>query len=107
MNPLTIFQPQHKRNQGLKERVLKNKEAVLDAFSSNIEGAKCCSLLMGQKCINRMCEHFIELKSISADGKEIKFWRCSFVEQSMLLIELNANVRETNRLLTELIKKGE
>jgi hypothetical protein len=107
MNPLAIFQPKYKRNQDLKERVLKNREAVLDAFSSNIDGAKCCPLLTGQKCIGRMCELFIELKSISSDGKEIKFWRCSMVEQSLLLIELNSNVRETNRLLTELIKKGE
>ncbi len=102
MNPLAIFKPKHEKLQDMKNRVLKNREAVLDAFSSNIDGAKCCSLLMGQKCIARMCEFFIELKSISSDGKEVKFWRCSFVEQNMLLIENGQVLREILKEIKEL-----
>ena len=98
MNPLAIFKPKHERQQELKARVLKNKEAVLDAFSSNIEGAKCCPLLMGQKCINKMCEFFLELKSIDDKGKEIVFWRCAIVETPLLLIE---NAQILRKLLTK------
>ena len=95
---LSIFKPKHERQQELKSRVLKNKEAILDAFSSNIEGAKCCPLLMGQKCINKMCEFFMELKSIDDKGKEIIFHRCAIVETPLLLIE---NAQILRQLLTK------
>ena len=104
MGLLTIFKPKHERQQELKARVLKNKEAVLDAFSSNIEGAKCCPLLMGQACINKMCQFFLELKSIDDKGKEIVFWRCSMVEQSLLIIELNQNIRNLTQYLAGGVK---
>jgi hypothetical protein len=107
MNPLTIFQPKHKRNQDLKERVLKNKEAVLDVMASNIQGAKQCPYMLGQKCLGQFCELFLEFKSVDKDGKSTNYWRCSHTQQPLLTIELIQNVRETNRLLTELIKKGE
>src|SRR3990167_9816051 len=101
MNPLAIFKPKHERAQDMKNRVLKNREAVLDAFSSNVDVAKCCPMLMGQKCINKMGEMFIELKSVSAGGEEVKFWRCAFVEQDLLLIELNTNIRKLPEILTK------
>jgi hypothetical protein len=107
MNPLTIFQPKHKRNQDLKERVLKNKEAVLDVMASNIQGAKQCEALMGAKCLGQFCEKFLEFKTKNdATGKETSYWRCAHIQTPLLIIELIQNVRETNRLLTELIKKG-
>jgi hypothetical protein len=92
-NLLTVFKPKHERQQDLKNRVLKNKEAVLDIMSKNIEGARQCPFLCGAKCLGQFCELFMELKSISADGKEVKFWRCAHVETPLLLIELNQNIR--------------
>ncbi len=99
MGLLALLKPKYEKQQELKSRVLKNREAVLDAFSSNIEGAKCCPLLMGQKCINKMCEFFMELKSIDDKGKEVIFHRCSMVEQSLLIIELNQNIRNLTKYL--------
>jgi len=99
VNPLAIFQPKYAKAQALKERVLKNKEGVLDALSENIKGARTCPLLMGQKCLGSFCEMFLELKSVSNDGKEVKFWRCAYVETPLLLIELNQSIQK----LTEII----
>lgn len=97
-NPLAIFKP--KINQGLKNRVLKNREAILDIMSQNIQGARQCPFLLGQKCLGQMCELFMEFKSVSAENKEIKFWRCSFVETPLLIIELNQNIRKLIELST-------
>lgn len=99
MNPLAIFNPKFKRQQELKAKILKNKEAVLDIMSSKIEGARQCPLLCGAKCLGQFCELFMELKSIDKDGKETPFWRCAILETPLLLIELNTNIR--NLLLTK------
>lgn len=93
MNPLAIFKPKYEKKQDLKERMLKNKEAVLDVLSENIKGARTCPLLLGQKCVGSFCEFFLELKSVDKEGKEQKFWRCAHVETPLLLIELNQNIR--------------
>ena len=103
MNPLAIFKPKYEKQQELKARVLKNREAILDAFSSNVDRAKCCPYLMRQKCINKMCEFFMELKSINKENKEVVFWRCAIVETPLLIIELNQNIRN----LTQYLAKGE
>lgn len=98
-NLLAIFQPKYERQQELKNRILKNKEGVLDALSENIKGARTCPLLLGQKCLGSFCEFFMELKNISDDGKEIKFWRCAYVETPLLLIELCQNIRKLTEIL--------
>ena len=96
INPLAIFQPKHKRQQELKERVLKNKEAILDVMAQNIKGARQCPFLMGQKCIGQMCELFIQLYSSDDEGNKKEFWRCAIVEIPVLLIELNETIRKLN-----------
>lgn len=84
-----------KRRQNLKERVLKNREAVLGAMSASIKGARQCPMLLGEKCIGPLCEMFIELESKDdRTGVVTKFSRCSFVETPLMLIELNNNVRK-------------
>ena len=105
MNPLAIFKPKHERQQELKARVLKNKEAVLDAFSSNIEGAKCCEGLLGQKCLGKFCEKFMQLYSVDKDGTKKEFWRCAYIQTPMLLIEIAGEIRRTNFLLEQLLTK--
>ncbi|RLC88229.1 MAG: hypothetical protein DRJ03_03530 [Chloroflexi bacterium] len=78
----------------VKNRILKNGEAVLDVMGRNIKGARQCPLLGGQKCIGEFCEHFMELSSVNAETKETTtFWRCAHVETPLLLIELNNNIR--------------
>ena len=98
-NPLAIFKP--KVNQALKDRVLKNREAVLDIMSQNIQGARQCPFLLGQKCLGQMCELFMEFKTKNdATGQEHNFFRCVFAELPLLIIELNQNIGK-------LIKKEE
>lgn len=105
MNPLAIFKPKHERRQDMKNRILKNRTAVLEAFSSRMEEAKCCPLLLMEKCQGNACELFLELKSVDKDGKEQKFWRCAHVETPLLLIELNQNIRRLYEKLDALVGK--
>jgi len=100
-NLLTLLKPKYQRQQDLKERILKNKESVLDALSENIKGARACPIILGQKCLGSFCELFMELKSITDEGKETKFWRCVFVETPLLIIELNNNIIRLTELLTK------
>jgi len=91
------------RNNGLKERILKNRENVLDVFSSNMNGAKACPLLMGQKCIGKLCMFFNEYKDIDRETKkEREYFMCDYNATPKLLMELNANIRE----FIDAIKKG-
>ena len=97
MNPIAIWKEKRRvaGNQDLKKRVLKNREAVLDIMSDNIQGARQCPLLLGQKCIGCMCEWFMEFTSTDdATKKKETFHRCSVVELPHLLMELNRNVRK-------------
>jgi len=87
-NPLSIFKPENT----LKERVLKNKEAVLDIMSKNIQGARQCPFMVGQKCIGQFCELFMEFYNKDEQGNEKKFWRCAHVQTPILIIELNDNI---------------
>ena len=88
--------------QGLKERILKNREGVLDAMAENIKGARQCPFLLGNKCLGIMCEHFMEFKNVDdKTGKEMSFGRCAFVQMPLLLIEL----RESIEKLTAKIKE--
>jgi hypothetical protein len=93
----TIFKPKHERILDLKNRILKNREAVLDAFSSNIDGAKCCPLLAGQKCINKMCEFFNQFYEVDKSGEKKEYWRCAVTQLPVLLIELNQSIRRLNK----------
>ena len=88
-NLLQVFKPKYKKQQDLKDRVLKNKEAMLDVMAENIKGARQCPILMGQKCIGHMCEFFMEYKTVNDVTKEeFLYWRCSFVQIPVLLLEL-------------------
>jgi hypothetical protein len=109
-NPLTIWKGNNKINQqqGLKNRVLKNREAILDVMAENIKGARQCEALLGAKCIGAMCEHFQEYKNINEEtGKEFVYHRCVYNQMAELQIEIIQNIRETNKLLKELLIKGE
>jgi len=91
-----------RRDKGLKDRVVKNKEAVLSVLSENIKGARQCPLMMGSKCLGQFCECFMEFKNIDTEtGKEKSFWRCTFVQTPLLLIELNRNIRELKGVLND------
>lgn len=101
------------RKQALKERVLKNREAVLGAMSESVKGARQCPMLLGGKCIGPLCEQFMQLENVNDNNGVIsKFSRCSFVETPFMLIELNNNVRKmirelqlTQKLLCDLATK--
>ena len=54
-NLLTIFKP---KPSAMKERILKNREALLDVMSQNIKGARQCESLLGAKCLGQFCEKF-------------------------------------------------
>lgn len=104
-NILAIFKKQDTAKADLKNRIVKNREALLDVMSSKIEGARSCPFLVGQKCIGQMCERFMEFSSVTPDGKETKFWRCADVQVPVLLIEIAREIRQTNKLLAKMIDK--
>ena len=77
-----------KRRQALKERILKNKEALLGAMSENIKGARQCPFMLGDKCLGQMCEHFMEFKTINnVTGETFSFFRCAHVQLPLLIME--------------------
>lgn len=95
-NLITIWKQKKEvqKQQDLKGRVLKNKEAMLDVMAQNIKGARQCPYLMGQKCIGQMCEFFMEFKNINDITKEeFTYYRCAIVQTPLLLIELIQNIR--------------
>jgi len=107
-HPLAIFRGNGgaKRQQRLKERILRNREGVLDAFSENIKGAKACPFLIGQKCIGGLCEHFQKYSFTNDTTKKTtEYYRCAFNQTPQLLIEIIDNVRIGNDLLRELLAK--
>ena len=78
----------------LKRNILKNKDAMLDILAENVKGARCCPFLGGQKCIGQFCEHFMEFSNYDeTTKKKTSFWRCAHVQQPLLTIELNNNIR--------------
>ena len=92
--------------QDMKNRLVKSREAVLEVFSQNMEGVKPCPILLGEKCIGQMCTFFMEFHDGSSPAKKRQtFWRCTFVETPMLLIELNNNIRALHTTMTQLLKK--
>ena len=94
---LQLFKP---KGQDLKERILKNNEAVLGVMAENIKGARSCPFLVGNKCLGQFCELFLEFKNIdSQTRKEFIYHRCAFVQTPLLIIELNRNIRELKEAL--------
>ena len=104
-NPLIKFRP--KKQQALKERILKNREGVLDVMGGNIQGARQCPFYLGQKCIGEFCEFFKEYASINEQtGKKFVYHRCVFNQVPELLIENIQAQRKTQELLNTLIEKS-
>ena len=105
----TLFNGHNRKaalHQDIKGRVVKSREAVLEVFSQNMEGVKPCPILLGQKCIGQMCTFFMEFRALDKATKQDKpFWRCSFVETPLLLIELNRNISTLTETITQFIKK--
>lgn len=92
--PLAIFNKAQKQ-QELKERILKNREGVLDTLGHNIKGAHQCPFLLGQKCIGQFCEMFMQFYTVNESTNEkTEYWRCAFIQLPILLIELNTNIRK-------------
>lgn len=112
-NPLALFakRGQSERMKNLKDRVLKNREAVLDAFAETVKGARGCPDLMGSKCIGSLCEKFLKFTTTDEKGKVQEFHRCADIQTPLLIIELRDEVsklvalsNQTNALLVELIQ---
>ena len=105
----TFSNVQVKRQQGIKERVLKNNDVILDALGSIIEGGKQCEGLMGGKCIAKACQKFMEWHVPQGEGKpDLVYWRCAYVQTPILLTEVNANLQRLIALQQEqlnLLKK--
>lgn len=95
-NPLALWRDKKnvQKSQDFKERIVKNRAGVLDAFAENIQGARQCPFLLGQKCMGVMCEFFVEYKNIGPDGKEMVYRKCNINQTPNLLIE-NATLLRT------------
>ena len=94
--------------QDIKGRIVKSREAVLEVFSENMEGVKPCPILLGEKCIGQMCTFFMQFHSEDKVTKQNKpFWRCTFVETPLLLIELNRNIRSLHETMMKYLLKHE
>lgn len=76
-----------------KERLLKNKDALLEAYNEKMEGNKACPIMLGQPCVNQMCMFFMKFYSEDKDKNKTEFWACTYTQQTIMLSEINANVR--------------
>jgi hypothetical protein len=85
----------------LKERLIKNKEAMLDVMAENIKGARACPVLLGQKCIGGMCEFFMKINTVDKDGIKSEVFRCAIVETPLMLIELTQEIRNLTATLNK------
>ena len=92
-------QRQFVKNQELKNRVLKNNEAVLDVIAQNIKGSRQCPLMLGQKCMGVMCELFQEYTTTTPDKKKLTYSVCNFNQFPRLIIE---SMDVQRQILTEL-----
>lgn len=87
-----------------KNRLLKNKETILDIMGEKLQGNKCCPLLLAQPCLGQMCMFFMKFLNKTDTGETKEFWNCAHVQQVLLTIELNRNI---NNLRTVLDKEGD
>lgn len=102
--PSLIYNLKAKRQQCVKERLVKNSGAILDAMAENVKGARACPILMGQKCIGIMCENF--MKFTTTDGRE--YYRCAHNAVPTLQIEalnLLRQIINQNSEMIELLKQ--
>ena len=102
-----VGERQAKKAQRTKDRILKNKEAVLDVMAENIKGARQCPFLLGQKCIGALCEHFQKYTSFNQEGKRFDYYRCVHVQIPRLQIELLDTIRGFNNLMLNMLKEKE
>lgn len=87
----------------LKERILKNKDAVFDILSEGLEAPRTCPFLLGKPCVGKFCNFFMPWIGKNDKGEEMnKFFRCAFVQQPLLIVELNEKI---NILINELREK--
>ena len=99
MNPLAMIKERNfkKRlmiSKNLKNRILKNKEPLLNAMGEKLEGNKCCPRLMGEPCIGEFCMFFMKFKTVDTETKQEKeYWNCVDVQTPLLLIEVNRNIK--------------
>lgn len=91
MNFPAIFKKKFDFDKDTKRRVLKNKEALLDAFGEKIEGNRACPELLGQPCIGKMCMRFMKFRDVFSQKE---FWNCADVQQVYIQMELTAAIRE-------------
>lgn len=105
MFAIDIFKPKHQKQQELKERLLKNKGAVLDVMAESIKGARACEGLLGQKCLGQLCEKFGQYFTVDEKGNKKEYWRCAYNQTPVLLIEIAQEIRLTNKLLTQILEK--
>ena len=114
VNPLAIWRNNGKaqRLQNAKDRILKQRGPILDAFAENIKGARTCPLYMGGPCVGGLCEFFGEYKNVNDKGEQVVYHRCNINQTPQLLIE-NANLtralinekRKTQKLLIAIYEK--
>jgi len=103
------FMTRFKRNgelQAGQEKILRDKELMLDVLSESMQGQRICPILSQgpgkpQKCIGKFCEFFIEYKTNNGG----KYSRCSFNQIPALQIELLQELRTLNRALLGIAKE--
>jgi len=97
VNFLSIFK-KSRLNADIKNRVLKNREGVLDALGQSIKGAKGCPHMMMQKCAGPFCEKYLEFVHANEKGVKEKYWRCADIQTALFTVD-------NNNLLKTLIKE--
>ena len=94
-----------KKKQDFKNRILKQREPILDAFAESIKGARTCPMLLGQKCIGSLCEFFQKYHTVpDKKGVTREYARCNINQTPSLMLEMLTTLRENTRLLTLLCK---
>ena len=86
-----------KKNTAIKDRILKNREGLVEAMSQSITDVKQCPYLMASKCITVMCEHFMKFRGVKADGTHFDYHRCVHKEMPLLMIELIVELRKLSK----------
>lgn len=101
------FLARFKRNGAMTEaqqKILKDKELVLDVLSESMQGQRICPLLSvnkPQKCIGKFCEFFHEYNTNNGG----KYSRCSFNQSPALQLELLDEMRRLNNALLGVVKE--
>ena len=88
------------------QKILKDKELVLDVLAESMKGQKLCPILSQginkpQKCIGEFCEFFGKYKQINGG----EYHRCSYNATPALTIELLDEIRRLNNALLGIAKE--